>query len=195
MKKLLSLIILVSMSVTLFAQGNTGDAKVKTPVKPALVVIDVQNEFLKYMSDEKDMALKMINWAIATARYCNIPVIRVYHTNPGWGPKPGTTEFEFDKSVAVNDDDPKVIKNFPSGFKKTDLDKILKEKGINTLFLCGLSATGCVIATYYGGKELDYNVFMLKGAIMSDDHEMTNAVENFTETVTIETFGFMLEHL
>ena len=194
MKNLLSLIILVSLSVTLFAQGNTGDAKVKTPVKPALVVIDVQNEFMKYMSDEKDLALQMINWAIGVARYYNIPVIRVYHTSPGYGPNPGTVEFEFDKSLAVKDDDPKVIKNFSSGFKKTDLDKILKEKGINTLFLCGLSATGCVIATYYGGKDLDYDVFMLKGAIMSDDHELTHAIENFTETVTLETFGFMLEH-
>lgn len=39
--------------------------------------------------------------------------------------------------------------------KNTDLDKILKEKDVNTLFLVGLSGTGCVLATYFGGIDHD----------------------------------------
>lgn len=174
------------------AQENKENAKI--PIKPALLVIDTQNEFLKYMSDEKETTFEMINWAIWLARKNNIPVIRVYHTSPEWGPKPGTVEFEFEKSIQIKEDDAKVVKNFPSSFKRTKLDEILKEKGCNTLYLCGLSATGCVLATYFGAMDLDYSVFMLKGAIMSNDHELTDAVENFTETVSLDTFGFMLEH-
>ncbi len=42
-----------------------------------------------------------------------------------------------------------------SAFKHTGLNKILRERKCNILFLCGLSAVGCVLATYFGGKDLD----------------------------------------
>jgi len=194
MKKLFTLFLLLFVFGAAIAQEKADAVKEQSPMKPALLVIDTQNAFLKYMSEEKGTTLEMINWAIWLARKNNIPVIRVYHTDPEWGPKPGTEEFEYEKSLQVKEDDPKVIKNFPSSFKKTKLDEILKEKVCNTLYLCGLSATGCVLATYFGALDLDYHPFMLKGAIMSDNHESTDAVEGFCETVTIDTFGFMLEH-
>ena len=147
------------------------------------------------MSSDQDKALEMINWAIYVAREYKIPVIRVYHTDPNWGPKPDTEEFEFPESIKINDDDPKVIKNYGDGFKKTDLDKILTEKGINTLFLCGLSATGCVLATYHGAKNLEYDVFMLQDAIISSDQQLTKAVEKICESVSLDTFNFMMKYL
>jgi len=194
MKKLLTLFVLICFSIAVMCQEKDNAVKAQSPMKPALLVIDTQNAFMKYMSDEKGTTLEMINWAIWLARENNIPVIRVYHTDPEWGPKPGTEEFEYEKSLQVKEADPRIIKNFPSSFKKTKLDEILKEKGCNTLYLCGLSATGCVLATYFGALDLDYHPFMLKGAIMSNNHVSTDAVEGFCETVSLETFGFMLEH-
>jgi nicotinamidase-related amidase len=195
MKRLILVVMLAALSSALFSQDKKGVEPAKLEMKAALVVIDIQNEFLKYMSPDKDKALEMINWAVAVARKYQIPVIRVYHTDPDWGPKPGTEEFEFPKSIQVSENDPKVIKNFPDGFKKTDLDKVLKEKGINSLFLCGLSATGCVLATYHGAADLDYHAFMLQGAIMSDDYELTKAVEKICPSVSVETFNFMVKYL
>jgi len=164
-------------------------------MKPALLVIDIQNSFLEYMSDEKKLAMEMINAAIYTFRQMKLPIIRVYHTNPGWGPAPGTEAFEYPKSVAILDEDPKVIKNYPSAFIKTDLDKILKEKGCNTLFLCGLSATGCVLATYHGGLEREYKPFMIKEAIISNNAQYTNVIKDICASVDFDTMTFMLEKL
>jgi nicotinamidase-related amidase len=195
MKKLILLLLLTGVSFSLRSQENNEKKPEKNEMKPALVVIDIQNEFLKYMSDDKENVLEMINWAIYVAREYKIPVIRVYHTDPNWGPKPETEEFEFPKSVKINDNDPKVIKNYGDGFKKTDLDKILREKGINTLFLCGLSATGCVLATYHGAKNLEYETFMLQGAILSQDKELTKSVEKICESVSLDTFNFMMKYL
>ena len=195
MKKLIFLLLFAVLSFPVFSQEKKEETQAKPEMKPALVIIDIQNEFLKYMSADKDDALEMINWAIFVARKYNIPVIRVYHTNPKYGPEPGSEGFEFPKSVKINDDDPKVIKNFPDGFKKTDLDKILKEKGINTLFLCGLSATGCVLATYHGALDQDYDVFMLEKAIISHDEELTRSVEKICNSVSVETFNFMMKYL
>jgi len=195
MKKLIFLLLLLTVSFPLLSQDKQEEAQVKPEMKPALVIIDIQNKFLPYMSSDQDKTLEMINWAIYVAREYKIPVIRVYHTDPNWGPKPGTEEFEFPESIKINDDDPKVIKNYGDGFKKTDLDKILTEKGINTLFLCGLSATGCVLATYHGAKNLEYDVFMLQDAIISNDQQLTKSVEKICESVSLDTFNFMMKYL
>jgi nicotinamidase-related amidase len=195
MKRLIIILLIVTVSFPLLSQDKKDEAQVIPEMKPALVIIDIQNKFLPYMSSEQDKALEMINWAIFVAREYKIPVIRVYHTDPNWGPKPGTEEFEFPESIKINEDDPKVIKNYGDGFKKTDLDKILTEKGINTLFLCGLSATGCVLATYHGAKNLEYDVFMLQDAIISSDQQLTKSVEKICESVSLDTFNFMMKYL
>jgi nicotinamidase-related amidase len=36
-------------------------------------------------------------------------------------------------SVLIQSGDTRIVKNYPSAFKKTDLDKMLREKGCNTL--------------------------------------------------------------
>ena len=192
---LIPLFLLVSllMNTSILAQKKEPEKK---PVKPALLVIDIQNEFLKYMSeDDKKVGMEVINGAIYMFRQHKLPIIRVYHTDPNWGPNPGTEPFEFPKSVIIKDDDLKVIKNFPSAFQKTELNKMLKEKGCNTLFLCGLSSVGCVLATYFGGMERDYKVFMLKEGIMSHNSEYTRVIKDICETVSYETMRFLLEHI
>ena len=181
------------LNTNIFAQKNDQDKK---PVKPALLVIDIQNEFLKYMSeDDKKLGMEVINGAIWMFRQYNLPIIRVYHTDQNWGPKPGAEPFEFPKSVIIQESDTKVVKNFPSAFQKTELDKILKEKDCNTLFLCGLSSVGCVLATYFGGMERDYKVFMLKEGIMSHNSNYTIVIRDICETVSFETMNFLLEQI
>ena len=91
-------------------------------MKPALLVIDIQNQYLQYMAeDDKKVAMEMINGAIWLFRQHNLPVIRVYHTDPQWGPKPDSEPFEYPSSVIVTKYDPKVINNYPISFKKTEL--------------------------------------------------------------------------
>jgi nicotinamidase-related amidase len=193
MKKHLFKYFLLILSFFIFANLLTAQKK---EIKPVLIVIDIQNEFLKFMSeDDKKLGMEMINVSIMTFRQFNLPIIRVYHTNLGWGPKPGTEPFEYPKSVMIKEDDPKVIKNYPNAFKKTDLEKILKEKGCNTLYLCGLSAVGCVLATYFGGLEQDYTVFMIKDALISHNSNYTAMIKDICKSVDFETMMYQLEHL
>lgn len=195
MKEVCLLMVLVMVVPFMFAQAEEPAEKETKQMRPALIVIDIQNKYLPMMAqDEKDLALRIINGAIWLFRQHELPVIRVYHSDPQFGPKPGEEDFEFPESVIIDDNDPKIIKNYPSAFKKTELDAMLKEKGINTVFLCGLSAVGCVLATYYGATERDYEVFMVKNGIMSHKVEYTNFVRDITETVTWKILQFMLDH-
>jgi nicotinamidase-related amidase len=195
-KEVIILIFFLLIVPVVLAQTNNSEMQQTKHMKPALIVIDIQNRYLPMMAqDEKDAALRMINAAIWLFRQRGLPVIRVYHSDPQFGPKPGDEDFEFPESVIISDKDPKVIKNYPSAFKKTELDSILKAMGINTVFLCGLSAVGCVLATYYGAMERDYDVFMVKNGIMSHNSEYTGFVREMTDALTWNTLQFMLEHM
>jgi nicotinamidase-related amidase len=194
MKRRLVVLSLVMLLVSSALIASAGEKPAPPKMKPALVVMDVQNAYLPYM-DEKDkkVGMDMINHVIALFRDNGFPVIRVYHTEPGEGPAPGTEAFEFPKTVAIRDDDPKIVKNYGNAFKKTDLDKVLREKGVNTVFLVGLSAVGCVLATYQGGDDLDYNVFMVKHGLISHDATLTKSVYDICSTISYGPLKLLLE--
>ena len=194
MKKIILLIVLLLVISLAWVNAAEPAKAVTAKIKPALLVIDIQNAYLPRM-DEKDkkLGMEMINYYIKLFRDSGFPVIRVYHTNPKMGPKVDSEEFQFPKTVAIRDDDAKVIKNFGNAFKHTDLDRLLKDKGCNTLFLCGLSAVGCVLATYHGAMDLDYDVFMLKDALISHDAVLTKAVQEICTTIDYYAVRLVLQ--
>jgi nicotinamidase-related amidase len=177
------------------AAAEEKEKKENNEIRPALVVIDIQNIFLPMMDEKgKDIALWMINENMKNFRQRGFPVILVYHTNPGYGLEPGTEGFKYPSSIEINEKDLKIIKKYPNAFKKTDLEKVLREKGCNILFLCGFSAVGCVLATYFGANDLDFNVFMIKDALISHNATYTNFVEDICETVGPSAMGQILQN-
>jgi len=187
-------VILSILFVSLFAGFSfSQEEEKKEAFTPALLVIDVQNKYLPMMSqDDQESAIEMMNWSIWVFRHYDLPIIRIYHTSEDWGPEPGTEEFQFHDSLKVVDDDPMIIKTYGSAFNKTELDKILQEKGINTLFMCGLSSTGCVLATYFDAGNYDYKKFLIKDALLGPEVEYTNSVEEMFDAVSLNTVNFML---
>ncbi len=186
------LVILVSVQIAVISQdkniNNAGSDR------PALVIIDIQNQFLPMVPEqEKGIAMYFINEYISLFRKMDLPIIRVYHTSPEWGPHPDSLNFQYPEIINIEPDDPIVIKNFSSSFKKTDLDKMLKERNCNTIFLCGLSSVGCVIATYFAARDLDYNVFLLKDAIMSHNSTYTDNIEIIFEALGYEAVKYILD--
>ena len=178
----------------LFVASVLGAAEpAKTPLKPALLVVDVQNAYLPMMSKEgQDYAKMVINGAIALFRERGLPVIRVYNTSPKWGPAEGTADFEFPADIQVKPEDPKVVKNYGNAFKKTELDALLKKMGVNTLFVTGLSATGCVLATYMGAEDLDYTIFLVKDSVMSPNAAHTAVMQEVMDAVPYGALKVML---
>ena len=117
----------------------------------------------------------------------------MYHSDLKRGPEPNTEPFEFPASIATTDDDQKIVKNYASAFTKTNLEQILRENGYNTVFLCGLSATGCVLATYFGAMEREFIVLMVEGALLSHDASYTKMIEDICYSMTIDEVKETLE--
>lgn len=187
--------ILISLFMVLSIHLIFSQDMEKKELKPALLVIDVQNAYMSSMDQsDKDLAIKHINWAIWLFEKYELPIVRVYHQDKDWGPAEDSEEFKFSSEINIKEDYPMIIKHYGNAFTKTDLDKILKEKGINTVYLCGLSATGCVLATYIGANDHDYKAFMIKNALLSPSAEHTDFIETIMSTVDLETIMFMLEY-
>jgi len=175
----------VTLTLLVLALPVSAQEEAKEPILPVLIVMDIQNVYIPMMDEkEQEPAMRMINGVIWQFRQFDMPVVRVYHTDPKWGPEPGSEDFEFPETVIIKDDDPKIVKNHPSAFHDTELDALLKEMKVNTVFISGLSATGCALATYFGALERGYNVFMVEGALLSADAEHTETIKDILDSVT-----------
>jgi nicotinamidase-related amidase len=186
-------ILLIFVSINSFSQNQKELNKAR--IKPALLVIDIQQAYLKMVPErEKEVAMYYINNLIGLFRSHGYPIIRIYHHDKEYGPHPETEQFEYPSSVLIKPEDSKVIKTYGDGFNKTDLDKVIKEKGSNTLFLCGLSAVGCVLATWIGAQDHDYKAFLVKDAIMSHNSDYTKNVEDMFNAVGYDIVKLILDN-
>lgn len=193
MKKATVVLAALLTSSLLTGPAIAGDETAKERMRPALIVIDTQNHYLPMMSEEgKDLAIRMINAAIHLFREHNYPVLRVYHTDLTYGPEPGSEAFQFPESIDISEDDPMVVKNYPSAFTKTELEELLRDRDVNTVFLCGLSAVGCVYATYFGAMDRGFDVFMVKNGLLSHRASYTDMVEDVTGAVGYQALSVML---
>lgn len=195
MKKIFSLVLLMLLIVLNISYAQENPVKKIDRMRPALLVIDIQNAYLPKMDQgEVPAAMEMINYFITLFRDNGYPVIRIYNSNEKVGPKPDTEPFEFPKTVLIKPEDPRVIKYYGDAFNKTDLDKILKEKKINTVFLCGLSAIGCVLATYIGADNYDYHAFLIKDALISHKSSYTKNIEEIFSAINYDAVKVMLDN-
>jgi nicotinamidase-related amidase len=195
MKKAFAIFILASAVIGNWARPAEADAATAEKMKPALLVIDIQNEFLSSMSEQdRKMALEYINGAIRRFHDKGFPVIRIYHSDPATGPKPGSEGFEFPRSIIIKPEDPMIIKTYGNAFNKTGLEKMLRAQGCNVLFLCGLSADACVLATYHGAIDLDYDAFLIREALLSPDASKTRFVADLCESVSYSALKIMLKY-
>ncbi|MBP1767479.1 MAG: isochorismatase hydrolase [Candidatus Aminicenantes bacterium] len=195
MKKTFVIFILAVFVLSAAASSVTQETARAEKMRPALLVIDIQNEFLPNMSEsDRKTALEYINGTIRRFHDKRFPVIRIYQSHPAAGPKPGSQAFEFPQTVLIKPDDPMIIKTYSNAFNKTGLEKLLKEKGCNVLFLCGLSADACVLATYHGAQDLDYDAFLIREALLSPDSATTRFVAGLCETVSYGALKAMIKY-
>ena len=87
-----------------------------------------------------------------------------------------------------------IIKNFPDAFNKTDLERILHENKCNALFLRGLSSVGFALATYFGAKNADLNIFMIRDTDISHNSAYTDNIGEILKGLDFDTIALMLKN-
>jgi nicotinamidase-related amidase len=77
----------------------------------------------------------------------------------------GSQWVEVNKELARRDNEPIIEKQWASAFHKTDLDQRLRDQGIDSLVVTGLTTSGCVRATAVDGLQYDYYVVVAEEAV------------------------------
>jgi len=138
-------------------------------MKKALIVIDVQNEYIngKLQVTYPENSLDNITKAIKHAKNENIPIIIVQHTDVKEGNHTfikGSYEWELHDSIKKVDADLYIEKNYPSAFVQTKLENYLRENNIDTIAICGYATQVCCDTTARYGVHLGFNVEFLYDA-------------------------------
>jgi len=161
-------------------------------MKPALLVQDIQNVWL-YEPDSNpglrmsvEKRLDVINDAIAWFRRNKLPIIVGYTVDEEQGLLPGTKPFEVPETVSIEETDLKVTKLHASAFGNPEFGTILRKEGCDALVIVGLSASGCVLATYFSALDWDIRPYLIKGGVASHNEEHVRFAEEICDTLTVK---------
>ena len=156
-----------------FSEHFVDDGKNFTVENPAILVVDMLNDFCKeggsMVLKEGVEAVAPIANLIAKAREHGFPIISIHDCH-----RPGKYDKEFDKraphcidgtwgaqvidELAPQEQDYCIKKRRFSGFYQTDLDLVLRELGVKTVVVTGVVTNICVRSTCHDAFFLGYNV-------------------------------------
>ena len=161
--------------------------KVDLRIGDALIVVDLQNDFLSGGSLEVpngNEVIPVFNFYVEAFQSKGLPIFATRDWHPpnhvsfqeqgGPWPShcvPGTDGAEFapdlhlPESTVIISTATQVEKDVYSGFQETDLDERLRSAGIDRLFIGGLATDYCVLSTVKDAIDLGYKVFLLQDAI------------------------------
>jgi ureidoacrylate peracid hydrolase len=157
------------------------------PRYAALIVVDVQNDFVSpegsagKRGDDVGAAMAMIpnlTGLIDQARKIGFTVVYIITTHSDWTDtaswiyrtsqksglntcREGTWGAEFYDGIAPLPSERVVIKHRYSAFINTDLNTVLKARGIQSILVCGVATNVCVETTARDGYMYDYYVTMI----------------------------------
>ena len=141
---------------SLYAQGIISEwSSVKTPPPPTLtkILVDPKNTALLVLDVKKLMT---------TARAKNLFIVYAL----GILPKPGVPADIWPEAAMVGEEP--WVRSGPDKYLNTDLDKILKEKGIKTVIVIGTASHGAVLHTAAGAVFRGLNVVVPIDAIAAE---------------------------
>lgn len=138
------------------------------PASTALLVIDFQQEYFtgRLPIPDGQKALNKTRELIAFADKAKIPVYQIQHIAPA-----GSAVFaldgegvKFHPQMLPRAGDTVLQKTTVSVFGSTELDRLLKEKGIKTVIIAGLMTHACVAGGARDAAPLGYQVVVASDA-------------------------------
>ena len=145
--------------------------------KSALLVIDLQNEYLptgKLPLVNIEQAAANAVKVIAKTRQHGTQVIHVQHIFAnGEFPafEPGSNGIEFQDAVKPNVDETIIVKNYVNSFLNTDLKEALDKNGIAELVIIGAMSHMCIDAAVRAASDFGYKVKVIHDACATLDLE------------------------
>ncbi|MFJ8314004.1 MULTISPECIES: cysteine hydrolase family protein [unclassified Streptomyces] len=160
-----------------------------TPERTALLAMDFQNGIVP-LAPDSDALVERVKGAIAHVRAAGgtIGYVRVAFTEDDWASVPETNKTfsavaaakmlhhedaatQIDERIAPEEGDIVVRKIRIGSASTTDLHQQLRDRGIDTLILSGISTSGVVLSTLNDAADRDYRVYVLSDGVADPDPE------------------------
>jgi nicotinamidase-related amidase len=167
----------------------TSPAPALDPKHMALLVMDFQRGVVERIA-ESDALLTRVQQAIVDVRDRGgtIAYVRVAFTEADWAAIPPANAIfsRVRENRLMHDEDPStaivdrlapqpgdivVRKTRVGAMSTTDLDRQLRDRGIDTLVLAGLSTSGVVLSTLIEAADRDYRLYVLSDGTDDPDAE------------------------
>lgn len=141
-----------------------------TPVPPALVLIDIQNDYFPGGAMELEGSLlagAQAGRLLQDFRRRGRPVVHIQHVST----RPGATFFlpdtpgvEIHPSVAPIDGEVVFRKHFPNSFRGTPLLEHLRQRQITQLVIAGMMTQMCIDTSTRAAADLGFECFLAHDA-------------------------------
>jgi nicotinamidase-related amidase len=147
-----------------------------------LLLIDLQNDYFSGGSmtlENMDNAAKNASHLLAYFREHNLPIFHIQHISTREGSTffiPNTLGCEIHDIVKPMANEPVVIKHFPSSFRDTELNDLLRAQNINELIICGAMSHMCIDTTTRAAFDLGYKCTVISDACATKNLEFNNQI-------------------
>ena len=159
----------------------------------ALLVMDCQEDIVSALpAGERERLMPVLQKALSAARGAGIPVIHVVVQFREGHPEIGSRGFfkavkesgrmvagspgaEICREIAPQSGELIVTKKRISAFTGSDLEQILRGKGIDTMVLAGVSSVGVVESTARHGVDMDFEIVVLSDGCADRDPQVNEA--------------------
>ncbi len=149
--------------------------------KTALILVDIQNDYfdgglwpVHEMGRVAEQAAKLL----AHARKEGFSVVHIRHEIPSDSApffRPGSEGAEIHASVAPVDAEKVILKHRPNSFQGTDLNDVLKDRGITDVVICGAMSQMCIDATARAAVDFGYKVTVVEDACGAKEQSFNGA--------------------
>ncbi len=199
MKRITFLLTAIAIATVTFAQKSTSEAleSVKTKSDVAILVIDMQNDFVRpgavLCVAGAEPSIPSIQKLLAYGREQNWNIIYVIreHRTTGWdvdAPRiplftdgkdgycvPGTDGCKIVEELTPEPGDVIISKRRNSGFFNTELDMVLRRMGVKTVVIAGTQYPNCVRGTACDAMSYDYETVICTDACSAKTPEVAEA--------------------
>lgn len=132
----------------------------------ALLVIDVQNGIVGGSHNRDDVVGNIVT-LVDTARAAGVDVVWVQHS--GDDVPVGSHAWQYVPELVRSESEPVVHKLYADAFEDTDLEKVLAERGIGSLYVAGAQTDECIRSTLHGAVVRGYDATLVEDAHTTED--------------------------
>ncbi len=137
-------------------------SQIPTPIeRSALLVVDIQDSFKatsRWESRNNPKFEENVDRLIQAWRGAGLPVIFVLHTDPDPGFETTSPFFKLMDFLKPEPGEPVILKNTRNAFTSTNLQEMLREKGVERLVVTGISTEQCCETTTRVAADLGFDV-------------------------------------